>query len=441
MPVATKTKGARINKSPHSECRPVECHICGKFISRKSDLNRHVATHNPNAERYPCTLCNYSTLQKCNLKAHEKAKHQDLTAVDQQAFKATAQKRTKRKRDSVDSDSVVSASSSNIVVVEATASTPRRIPLRVVRTIESTSRSPSQDLEQFSIFSATPPLTSDTVDSNQGSSNATTPLSFHQDETVQLQSIEPVDFFQYPDFWTSDTVDGDGDHSSWNSSSASAYIPTSPPPCAAIPVNKLAECGLHQRFPIRLYPGNGATGNLEARRALAAGLPPAENVAVPLFPGYASSDVQGYPPTTAYVQPPQYQGYSSQEFMQIPQESVLNTSDSFGMTFGSYSLSSSLAFSNEYENTHIALDSIDVWAFHFAHELPLADIQAQSCTSEGSSVYEIPEEQFDGYELSSLLWDGKIAAYAGTLSDLTLRSLPSRQPPLNSSKRSSNHGH
>ncbi|KAF8547362.1 hypothetical protein OG21DRAFT_925475 [Imleria badia] len=58
---------------PHASTA-APCPTCGKIISRKSDLPRHMKTHAANRKEleYACPYigCDFSTLQKCNLKTH-----------------------------------------------------------------------------------------------------------------------------------------------------------------------------------------------------------------------------------------------------------------------------------------------------------------------------------------------------------------------------------
>ncbi|KAI9572516.1 hypothetical protein HD554DRAFT_1549045 [Boletus coccyginus] len=53
----------------------VDCHVCGKTISRKTDLGRHLKTHSTNKAELMHTCpyypeCTYKTLQRSNLRTH-----------------------------------------------------------------------------------------------------------------------------------------------------------------------------------------------------------------------------------------------------------------------------------------------------------------------------------------------------------------------------------
>lgn len=63
-----------VKKVEHSARKQHICDFCGKIFLRTQHFQRHIRFHKGD-KPYKCKMCEYSSVQKCDLKRHIKARH------------------------------------------------------------------------------------------------------------------------------------------------------------------------------------------------------------------------------------------------------------------------------------------------------------------------------------------------------------------------------
>eukprot|EP00092_Neocalanus_flemingeri_P010726 GFUD01011554.1.p1 GENE.GFUD01011554.1~~GFUD01011554.1.p1 ORF type:complete len:326 (+),score=87.01 GFUD01011554.1:56-1033(+) len=97
----------KLHMNVHSEDKPYKCDVCEKGFSAPASLKNHKLLHT--GETFKCEYCDYSAVQKGNLKSHRAKVHKDVLERNDQEEKVTNEEIDNLSENTVEDNNAVEA--------------------------------------------------------------------------------------------------------------------------------------------------------------------------------------------------------------------------------------------------------------------------------------------------------------------------------------------